>query len=187
MEKDRIHTRIYWWFYRQMREYGNYRWIIWWYQRITRGFSDRACWGLDHTIAEFTLPRLKLFRKIAPECGIPTSMFEEGSYINAAGNAIYHELSEDEHNVIDNKAREKWIAILDDMVYAMECCVDESFDSPYSYDDDHGFEFVDDEESGYKRYRSWGMNCDKDKQKIRDERIARGLGYFGKYFQCLWW
>jgi hypothetical protein len=34
-----------------------------WWQRRTRGFDDSELWSLDHTIARFTLPRFKAFRK----------------------------------------------------------------------------------------------------------------------------
>lgn len=33
-------------------------------QRFNRGFSEDETWSLDHTIAKFILPRLKLFRSI---------------------------------------------------------------------------------------------------------------------------
>ena len=32
------------------------------YQRLTRGFDDSELWSLDVTIAEFILPRLRVFR-----------------------------------------------------------------------------------------------------------------------------
>jgi hypothetical protein len=34
------------------------------YQKVTRGFSDADTWSLDHTIAKFTLPRLKRFKEV---------------------------------------------------------------------------------------------------------------------------
>lgn len=37
--------------------------IKWFWQRITRGFDDRETWNLEITIAEFVLPRLKVFKK----------------------------------------------------------------------------------------------------------------------------
>lgn len=38
------------------------RQIKWLWQDLTRGFSDRDLWSLDHTILTFALPRLKAFR-----------------------------------------------------------------------------------------------------------------------------
>ena len=36
----------------------------WYRQRKKWGFDDRDTWNLDHTIAEFTLPRLRRFREV---------------------------------------------------------------------------------------------------------------------------
>lgn len=44
-------------------------------QRRERGFDDTETWGLDSTIAEFTLPRLKRFRELV--CGHPGSLTME--------------------------------------------------------------------------------------------------------------
>ncbi len=33
-------------------------------QRRTRGFDDSETWSLDHTIAKFALPRLKVFKNL---------------------------------------------------------------------------------------------------------------------------
>jgi hypothetical protein len=34
------------------------------YQKVTRGFSDKDTWSLDHTIAKFVLPRLERFKEV---------------------------------------------------------------------------------------------------------------------------
>jgi len=34
------------------------------YQRRTKGFDDSETWSLDQTIAEFALPRLKVFKNL---------------------------------------------------------------------------------------------------------------------------
>jgi hypothetical protein len=36
----------------------------WYRQRKKMGFDDRATWCLDHTLAEYILPRLKRFREV---------------------------------------------------------------------------------------------------------------------------
>jgi len=45
------------------------------YQKITRGFSDRDTWSLDHTIANYILPRLKRFKEV--NNGHPTHLSED--------------------------------------------------------------------------------------------------------------
>lgn len=34
------------------------------YQRITRGFSDRETWNVQHEFAKWVVPRLKRFKKV---------------------------------------------------------------------------------------------------------------------------
>lgn len=45
---------------------------IWEQQRKERGFDDRELWNLDHTIANFVLPRLKEFKRCS--CGRPNQL-----------------------------------------------------------------------------------------------------------------
>lgn len=49
--------------------------IKYWFQRRFRGFSDDKTWSLDHTVAEFTLPRLKRFKEV--QNGYPADLTEE--------------------------------------------------------------------------------------------------------------
>lgn len=47
----------------------------WWWQRRTRGWDDRELWNLDQTIAEFVLPRLRVFKTYRHGC--PSELAEE--------------------------------------------------------------------------------------------------------------
>lgn len=38
--------------------------VRFWWQRRTRGWDDSETWGLDSTIAKWTLPRLRRFREL---------------------------------------------------------------------------------------------------------------------------
>lgn len=73
----------------------NRRWWLFRWQKLTRGFSDADAWNLDHTIAEFVLPRLKVFRQRL--FGFPG-----------------HSITEKE-----------WEEILDKMIFSMQAIVDE--------------------------------------------------------------
>ncbi len=42
----------------------NKRWWKFRWQKLTRGWNDSDTWNLDHTIAEFVLPRIKRFKEI---------------------------------------------------------------------------------------------------------------------------
>lgn len=64
------------------------------WQRKTRGFSDRETWSLYSGIAKFTLPRLKKFRELHFD-SLPDLDFNQ------------------------------WNKALDDMIFAMQYCVDQ--------------------------------------------------------------
>ncbi len=54
---------IFWRLYHAARHYLDWRWILWGYLRLTRGFSDRQLWDLSSHMARYILPRLKEFRR----------------------------------------------------------------------------------------------------------------------------
>lgn len=41
-----------------------YRQVMYFFQYLTRGFSDRQAWSLDITVAKFVIPRLKRLKEI---------------------------------------------------------------------------------------------------------------------------
>jgi hypothetical protein len=99
------------------------------YQKITRGFSDKDTWNLDHSIANYALPRLKRFKEI--NNGHPISLTEE-----------------------------EWDFMLDEMIYAMEYLATQWEDD---WDD---------------------INLGSEENYAR---FVKGMEYFGKHFQSLWW
>lgn len=82
----------------------------WYRQRKKRGFDDRELWSLDHTIAEFVLPRLVRFKETRG--GYPGCLQEKGDL-----------------------AVEKWDAILDKIIYSMEAIIVE-WNSVFPLDSD---------------------------------------------------
>jgi hypothetical protein len=129
------------------------------FQKITRGWDDRDTWGLCYTIARFILPRLKRFREIikTKNAGIPVFSHKDFKY---------------------DREKKKWLKILDDMIYAFECCADEEFDTPYTFDKESGID---------EKGNVYGIHCYEIKQEKRDKRIQKGLKYFSEYFGNLWW
>ena len=45
------------------------------FQRITRGFSDRDTWNMDTRFSEYILPRLRRFKEL--NCGYPPDLTPE--------------------------------------------------------------------------------------------------------------
>ena len=50
------------------------RWMLFWWQRRTRGWDDSETWSLDRTLARYIAPRLRRFREVS--CGYPCDMTE---------------------------------------------------------------------------------------------------------------
>lgn len=72
-----------WW---NMTKHRFTQWCKHWWQRRTRGFDDSQTWSLDHTIAVFTLPRLRRFKEL--NNGYPHG-FTEDSWNEAIDDMIY--------------------------------------------------------------------------------------------------
>ena len=77
------------------------------YQKLTRGFSDKDLWHLDHTIAVFVLPRLKVYKEI------------NGAYPG------YPPM----------ETPEKWGTAMDEMIFAMQLVADEWTDRECTRED----------------------------------------------------
>lgn len=85
------------------------RWEDWEYQRRTRGFDDTELWNLDSTIVKFILPRLKVFRD---QChGTPGNIIYE-----IGGDEAFQKHDEETHR----KADERWMEILDTIIWSLE-------------------------------------------------------------------
>jgi hypothetical protein len=97
------------------------------------GFDDRDTWNLDQTLSAFILPRLKLFVEInGGHCHPPQITFD------------------------------KWLEILNDMVFAFEWNLSEESDR-----------IGDTQEERIKTEKNW-------------KRYKRGMKYFAQYFRSLW-
>ena len=165
--------KIYYPIYRFVNHYIDYRWFIWWYQRLTRGFSSRALWSLDYTITEFILPRLKAFRK-GGTCGYPGYQEEFRERIDADESGEWDkELSKEMYNA--------WLGKLDKMILAFEYMKLDGED-------------IDNGIKGYTIKNSlMKIDCDESKRSTYSEEMERrqviideGLLLFAKYYQNLW-
>jgi len=99
---------IYYWCYRNLNIFDWYRETKWFLQRVFRGYNDRDLWGLNEYFKETILKALKEFKK-RDRMGYPALSLEDG---------------DDE-----NKAKDKWERILDDMIEGLEYITTESYDT----------------------------------------------------------
>ena len=89
----------------------------WWkfrWQSLTRGWNDSETWNLDHTIAEFSLPRLKRFKETT--ISHPGHLGEEGwnevlDKMIFAMQAIIDEWEFTEEEMTMDERREHWAKV----------------------------------------------------------------------------
>ena len=162
-----------WWekiYYPVYRFFDDYvviphRWIYWGWQKLTRGFSNRALWSLDHTCTDFILPRLKAFRHSELH-GTPML------------DGYEHEQSDSDFE----KMTREWEEILDKMILAFEYHHKDGNDIDFGFIDyeiteDKKFEIKTNEEQ-YKKGR--------EEELRREQIMVEGFGLFAKYYQSLW-
>lgn len=134
--------------------------VKWGFQRMFRGYDDRAFWGLNSYITEIALPVLKWLKN--NKHGLPWNQEVDSEQLAAKG-------------VIDHGSyahtEESWNAILDKMIDAFQVMHDEDYCVP----DDLGAPSAKEDWPAYKKWH-----------EDRNKRIDEGLGWFGKYFRSLW-
>jgi len=113
-----------------------------WYQRRTRGWDDSDTWSLDNTLAKMIHPRLKRFRELTVTfpCCLANDFEFDGP----------------------DDGYDKWLEILDEMIYAFNLIANRWHNSEY-------------DEILFKG------------DSLEYDRVIQGLEYFKKYYLALWW
>lgn len=159
--------KIYWAIYRFFNGYvfNAHRWVYWGWQKLTRGFSDRALWSLDCTCTDFILPRLIAFRQS-----------------ELHGTPMLDGYDDEQSDSDFQKMTQEWENILDTMILAFEYHQKDGNDidfGPIDYEitDDVKMTIQTDEEQ-YKKGRK--------EEQWREQIMAEGFALFAKYYQSLW-
>ncbi len=97
--------------------------VKWFYQRGSRGWSDRSAWSIDIWIVDNLIPILKRLKRDSH--GIPLSMFRKKDGIDKDGN------STDEANLL---AQQRWDNVLNEIIYGLKCAKTIN-DLDYDYND----------------------------------------------------
>ena len=148
-------------------------------------------WSMDHTLAHIVLPMLKQLK--ATKHGSPLVDDEDvpEHLRSTAAPAKENEWDTDENHF------KRWDWALDEMIFAFECKVDDSWEDAFREGeidmlwvpvDVHGNEVPKGEHKFY-RMTDGPKNtykCDYDGMKIVETRIQNGFRLFGKYYQALW-
>lgn len=148
-------------------------------------------WGMDHTLALIVLPMLKQLK--ATKHGSP-NVDDEDVPDHLKSTAA--DPKENEWD-IDSNHHARWDWVLDEMIQAFECLVDEDWDDKYWTGEWGKTTFEPTGESIYNPItkkteetftmkHSGDRTCDWDALHAHQKRNDNGYRLFGKYFRALW-
>jgi hypothetical protein len=95
----------------------------WFYQRGSRGWSDRSAWSIDTWLVDNLIPMLERLKN--NKQGTPFAMFRQKDGVDKDGNPT------DEASVL---AAQRWDNVLREIIYGLKCAK-KIEDSDYDYED----------------------------------------------------
>jgi len=144
-------------------------------------------WSMDHTLADIILPMLKQLKET--KHGSP---FVDDEDVPDELKSTNAPPKVNEYDVDENHFK-RWDWVLDEMIFAFECKVDDSWQDKFR-SGEHDIKSVAcewDENGKPKMYKmERGPNdtykCDYDGIELVQKRITNGYRLFGKYYEGLW-
>ena len=148
-------------------------------------------WSMDHTLAPIILPMLKQLQKT--KHGSPSVDDEDVPEELKSTSAPPKENEWD----TDENWFKRWDWVLDEMIFAFECKVDDSWEEAFR-SGVHDYITVPVDKDGNEvpkgEHKFWQMRdgpkntfkCDYDGMRVVEARIQNGFRLFGKYYQALW-
>jgi hypothetical protein len=98
--------------------------VKWFYQRGSRGWSDRSAWSIDTWLVDNLTPMLERLKR--DKHSTPASMYRKKDGVCKDGNP-----TDDAHRL----AEQRWVNILDEILYGLRCAK-KIQDLDYNYDDE---------------------------------------------------
>ena len=138
-------------------------------------------WGMDHTLAQIITPMLLQLK--ASKHGAPNTADVDVPKHLWSTNA---EPKENEYDTDSNHFL-RWDWILDEMIFAFECKLDDSWEDKFqSGEIDMQWKKLEGGMSLMIDGPNNTFKCDYDGMKVVENRIQNGFRLFGKYYQNLW-
>lgn len=170
--------------------------IQWVWDKIDRKIDyvkiDRwDTWSMDNTLAHIVLPMLKQLQ--STKHGAP---FVDDEDVPDELKSTSAPPKENEYDTDDNHFK-RWDYVLDEMIFAFEHKVDDSWEDAYR-SGEHDILWVPVDKDGNEvpkgEHKFMQMakgpkdtyECDYDGMKIVQDRMQNGFRLFGKYYQGLW-
>ena len=156
-------------------------------RKIKVHLHDYDTWSADHTLAHIILPMLKQLKATQHGAG-----FVDDEDVPEGLRSTDAPPKENEYDTDTNHFK-RWAWVLDEMIQAFECHVDESWEDQYrSGVHDIVWEVSATDEDGKPKYYQMkdGPNntykCDYEALEKHQKRNQNGFRLFGKYYQNLW-
>jgi len=148
-------------------------------------------WSMDHTLAIIALPMLRQLK--ATKHGSPLVDDED------VPEHLRSTAAEPKENEWDTDSNHflRWDWVMDEMIFAFECKVDDSWQDAYR-SGEHDLLWIPVDKDGnevpkgeHKHYQMKHgpkdtYQCDYDAMRVVETRIQNGFRLFGKYYQGLW-
>ena len=169
------------------------RWCEWRGQKIKVKIDRWDVWSMDSTLAHIILPMLKKLK--TDKQGAPCVDAEDvPDHLRPTAEEL---AAYKQNGATDDKFFERWDWVLDEMIFAFECLVNDSWEQLFhtgnvdfvSIPVDKDGNPVDEDDADYfemKRGPNDTSKFDVDGHREFNARIDRGLTLFGKYFRALW-
>ena len=148
-------------------------------------------WSMDHTLSPIILPMLKQLKEA--KHGAP---FVDDEDVPEHLRSTAAPAKENEWDTDENHFK-RWDWAMDEMIFAFECKVDDSWEEPFR-SGEHDIKWIpvdadgNEVPKGEHKFYQMGKGpkdtykCDYDAMKIVEARIQNGFRLFGKYYQALW-
>jgi len=150
-------------------------------RKILIRIDPHDTFSMDHTLALIILPMLKQLRDK-----------KQGSPLVDDDDVPEHLKStsappKEEEWDIDDNHHLRWDYVLDEMIFAFECKVDDSWDDQF-FSGEIDYNWIKEENGNYRMVKGENHTQKYDfegRQKFQ-ERISNGFRLFGRYFESLW-
>jgi hypothetical protein len=146
-------------------------------------------WSMDHTLADIILPMLRQLQK--DKHGAP--FVDDKDVPKGLGLRSTEAPPKENEWDTDENHFKRWDWVLDEMIFAFECKVDDSWQDEFrSGEFDYKTVACAWDDAGKATMYKWedGPNhtykCDYVGMKKVEKRIQNGFALFGKYYQNLW-
>jgi hypothetical protein len=150
-------------------------------------------WSMDHTLAHIILPMLKQLKEKQHGAGF----VDDQDVPEGIGLRSTEALPKENQWDTDSNHFARWDWVINEMIFAFECKVDDSWEDAFREGDidmlwvpvdAHGNQ-VPKGEHKYYQMKDGPKNtykCDYDGMKVVQNRIDNGFRLFGRYYQNLW-